>query len=70
MGNSGAHGRNKKLAQGGGSWNTALKHYRLPGSQGDWHIPAGPSHRLLTAETGKVLSCLCPYSKVDITLPR
>lgn len=49
---------NKKLAQVGGSWNTAPKHLPLPGSQGNWHIPSGPNHGLLTAVPEKGLGSL------------
>lgn len=53
---------NKKLAQVGGSWNTALKYPPLPGGQGNWHIPSGPRHGLPTTETEKVLSRPNPHN--------
>lgn len=42
---------NKNLAQVGGSWNTAPKHPPLPESQGNRHIPSGPSRGLLATDT-------------------
>lgn len=61
---------NKKLAQVGGSWNTAPKHPPLPGSQGNWHIHLGPSCGLLTTETEKGLrsfdSSQMPGMKGDV----
>ena len=46
---------NKKLAQVGGSWNTAPKHLPLPGSQGNQHISSAPNQGLLTAVTERGL---------------
>lgn len=44
---------NKKLAQVGGSWNTAPKHPPLPENQENWHILSGPRYGFPTAETEK-----------------
>lgn len=63
---------NKKLAQVGGSWNTAFKGCPLLGNQGGGHLPSGPTRGLLTAETEKALSCktLTTTHEVDLILYR
>lgn len=62
---------NKKLAQVGGSWNTAHKGRPLLGKQGDGHLPSG---QVLGSQLQRQerVSCLnpTPTHEVDLILYR